>query len=78
MPQTSGQTSGQPQAEIGRVNDSFLVYEGDTSDPTGGVPAWRLDRKNALHSHDVPAVDEFRKAIAEAEKQAAQQQSKHP
>lgn len=71
--------TAQPQAEIGRVNDSFLVYEGNTPDPTDGVPAWRYDRKNALHSHDVPAVDEFRKALTEAEKQAAaQQNAKHP
>lgn len=70
--------NAQPQAEIGRVNDSFLVYEGNKPDPTDSIPAWRYDRKNALHSHDVPAVDEFRKVLTEAEKQAAAQQSKHP
>ena len=31
--------------------------------------------KDALHSHNVPAVEEFRKAIAEAEKAAAKQQA---
>jgi hypothetical protein len=35
-------------------------------------------KKNALHPHDVPAVTEFRKAVAEAEKQAAQQKGNHP
>jgi hypothetical protein len=67
-----------PQAEIGAVNDSFAVYEGSSSGPTSGAYGWRWDHKDALHAHDVPAVEEFRKAIAAAEKQAAQQQSKHP
>jgi hypothetical protein len=35
-------------------------------------------RKDGLHSHDVPAVAEFRKAVAEAEKQAAKQSDKTP
>lgn len=74
-----GPVSTQPQMEIGRVNDSFAVYEGDTTgNPTDSSAAWRWDRKNGLHAHDVPAVDEFRKALTEAEKQAAAQQSKHP
>lgn len=66
-----------PQLEVGAVNDSFLVYEGKTPAPTDGAPAWRWDHKNGLHSHDVPAVDEFRKVLAAAE-QAAQQNNKHP
>jgi hypothetical protein len=32
-------------------------------------PAWRYMSKDALHSPNVPAVAEFRKAIEETEKQ---------
>ena len=62
-----------PEAEIGARDDSFVVYRGHTSDPADNVPAWRYVRKDALHSHDVPAVDEFRKAVQAAAKQASQQ-----
>ncbi len=34
-------------------------------------PVWRYTAKNALQSPSVPAVDEFKKAITEAEKQQA-------
>ena len=71
-------SSVHPQLEAGRPDDSFEVYEGKVDQPMDGAVAWRYIKKNALHSHDVPAVDEFRKALAEAEKQAAQQPKKHP
>ena len=63
------------QVEMGRMDDSFEVYKGDTEHPMDAPAAWHYTRKDALHSHDVPAVAEFRKAVAEAEKQAAK---KHP
>jgi hypothetical protein len=63
-----------PQVETGSREDSFTVYEGHRDDPIGSnAPGWRYVHKNALHSHDVPAVDQFRKAIDAAAKQAAQQ-----
>jgi hypothetical protein len=72
-------STARPQAEIGNTEDSFQVFEGKTGeDPTDSVAGWRWIHKNGLHAHDVPAVDEFRKALEEAEKQAAQQQGKHP
>ena len=72
-------TAGRPQAEVGNVEDSFQVFEGKTgNDPTDSIAGWKWIHKNGLHAHDVPAVDEFRKAIEAAEKQAAQQQPKHP
>ncbi|WP_213806011.1 hypothetical protein [Granulicella sp. dw_53] len=67
--------SSRPQAEIGGSEDSFLVYEGTVSNPLDGTPGWRYDAPDALHSHNVPAVDRFRKAIADAEKAAAAKQS---
>jgi hypothetical protein len=65
------QQNPQPQLEVGGVEDSFTVYQGGRSDPTDGPAAWRRDEKDGLHSHDVPAVEEFRKAVAAADKAAA-------
>ena len=68
-----------PQTEIGNTADAFLVFEGNHRFDEDGIPGWRWVQKNGLHPHDVPAVDEFRKALEEAEKQAAaQQKAKHP
>ena len=66
------------QVEAGSKDDTFFVYEGNSGQSLGGNIGWRYVAKNALHPHDVPAVDEFRKAIAEAEKAAAKQQGKTP
>jgi hypothetical protein len=74
----TGTSNPHPQAEGGPVEDSFAVYEGKRQEPVlDSPPAWRWVHKNGLHTHDVPAVDEFRKAIAEAEKKIAQS-SKNP
>lgn len=73
MPGTSSQnpqSTSPSQTEIGNGDDSFAVYDGKTDRPLDGVPAWKFVARDCLHSHDVPAVDEFRKAIAEAEKAA--------
>jgi hypothetical protein len=71
-PHPDSDSTAHPQVEGGSRDDSFLVYQGKAVDPLDGPIAWRWDRKNALHSHDVPAVAEFRKAIEAAEKQAQQ------
>jgi hypothetical protein len=47
----------------------FVVYEGRVDGLLDRAPAWRYMTKEALHSPNVPAVEEFRKAIEEAEKQ---------
>jgi hypothetical protein len=60
-----------PQVESGTRDDGFVVYQGKTDTPTAGEPGWFYIRKNALHSHDVPAVSEFRKAMEEAAKKLA-------
>lgn len=67
-----------PQAEIGGVDDEFTVYQGGVQHPLDGAPAWRWVRKDGLHPHDVPAVAEFRKAVAETEKAVAAAQLKKP
>ena len=77
-PNQDGNSTASPQAEIGNVDDSFQVFEGKKEYPTDGIPGWRWIHKNGLHAHDVPAVAEFRKAIEDAEKQAANPPAKHP
>ena len=64
-------SSARPQMEVGAVDDSFVVYEGDSRDPLNGPVGWRYTAKDGLRSHNVPAVEEFRKAVAAAEKAAA-------
>ena len=62
-------TSPHPQTEIGPSEDMLVVYEGHVDGPLDRAPAWRYMTKEALHTPNVPAVEEFRKAIEEAEKQ---------
>ena len=77
---TPGDTQNDPQSGgtgpgvgMGGSEDSFAVYDGTVVDPTSNAPMWRYMAKNALHSHDVPAVDEFRKIVEETEKQLQKQ-----
>jgi len=64
-----------PQTEIGSSQDTFAVYRGGKDDPNWSpldTPAvWRYTAKNGLESPSVPAVEAFRKAIADSEKQLA-------
>jgi len=62
-----------PGATVGATEDSFAVFDGNAADPTTNAPMWRYVAKNALHSHDVPAVGEFRKIVEETEKQLQKQ-----
>jgi hypothetical protein len=57
-------------SEVGSTEDTFLVYRGGPAgDALERAPVWRYVAKNGLHSPDVPAVAEFRKAIEAAVKQ---------
>jgi hypothetical protein len=69
------QGSAHPQMEIGSEDDTFLVYKGGVDHPLDSPVGWRYTAKDGLRPHTVPAVDEFRKALAEADKAAA---AKHP
>jgi len=62
-------TTPHPSAEIGQAEDAFEVYRGREDYPLDGAPVWRYVAKDALRSPNVPAVEEFRKLIEEAEKQ---------
>jgi hypothetical protein len=68
---TTSQTGVHPQTEVGGTDDSFVVYEGKIENPLDRAPAWRYTAHDGLRPHGVPAVDEFRKMVAEAEKAAA-------
>jgi hypothetical protein len=70
-PGTAAGEPPHPQTEVGDTDDSFEVYEGDVDKPLDLPPGWRYTAKDGLQPHSVPAVDEFRKAIAKAEKAAA-------
>lgn len=76
-PPTAGDPTAQqptgvgPQVEAGSPDDFFAVYRGKRDDPLDSSPVWRYSAKDALRSPAVPAVDEFRKVIVEAEKQLA-------
>jgi hypothetical protein len=79
QPQTQQQPqTPQPQMEIGGVDDSFTVFDGTVAKPLNGAPGWRYMAPDGLRSHSVPAVEEFRKAVAASEKAAAAAAAKKP
>ena len=72
-----------PQIEAGMTDDTFVVHQGCSicvsrhgGNSLDGPVAWQYIKKDALRSPSVPAVDEFRKAIEEAEKQQQKQKGK--
>jgi hypothetical protein len=75
MPDASAHEPAHPQTEIGTTEDTFYVYKGDSDRPLDGPLGWSYVAKDGLRSHNVPAVEEFRKALAAADKAAA---AKHP
>lgn len=64
------QAPAAPQTEVGGEDDSFEVYNGTIARPLDASPAWRYTAHDALRPHNVPAVDQFRKAVAAADKAA--------
>ena len=72
-------TSPRLGGEVGAAEDTFLVYVGGSGGPPfDRAPVWRYVSKNALHSPDVPAVAEFKKAVEAAVKQQQQQKQPQP
>jgi len=59
-------------SQIGASQDMFEVYLGGIDHPLDAPPIWRFTAKNALNGPEIPAVEEFRKAIEESEKQRQQ------
>jgi hypothetical protein len=77
-PQNQVPQPPQPQIEMGGVDDSFTVFNGQVEKPLDGPPGWKYVAKDGLRSHAVPAVDEFRKAVAAGDKAAAAAAAKKP
>jgi hypothetical protein len=76
IPGSSPSSDPQPQVEVGQSQDMFVVYRCTTKDdpywaPLDAPPVWRYAAKDALQSPGVPAVEVFRKLIADSEKQLA-------
>lgn len=73
-PPLQGQTIPDPgrgphvSNQVGPSEDMFEVYRGNISNPLDSTPVWRYIAKDCLREPKVTAVEEFRKAIAEAEK----------
>ncbi len=65
MSPTNGPQMGN---EVGPSEDMFEVYQGGIQSPLDASPVWRYIAKDCLRAPKVAAVEEFRKAIAEAEK----------
>jgi hypothetical protein len=62
------QTGPHIATEMGPSQDTFEVYRGGTQNPLDSSPVWRYIAKDCLREPGVTAVEQFRKAIAEAEK----------
>jgi hypothetical protein len=72
-PPLSDPSMGQPNGprignNVGPSEDTFEVYRGGVQYPLDSAPVWRYIAKDCLRQPGVTAVEEFRKAIAQAEK----------
>ena len=54
--------------QVGRLPDTMEVYTGGPGYRSDSLPIWRYAAKDALKAPNVTAVDQFRKAVAAAEK----------
>ena len=59
-------------SQMGASEDTFEVYLGGVEYPLDASPIWRYMAKGALKGPQVSAVEQFRKAIDESEKQRQQ------
>jgi hypothetical protein len=62
-----------PGMEVGSTDDMFEVFRADTYSGRG-APVWTYMGKDGLKPPSVTAVEQFRKAVEEAEKAAARKQ----
>jgi len=62
--------------ETGPAEDMLEVYRGRVEYPLDNTPVWRYVVKDGLRAPKVPAVDQFRRAIDQAQKTGTQKQHK--
>jgi len=60
--------------EAGAEDDTFMVFQGGVQYPLDNPPVWMYIKKDGLKPPRVVAVEEFRKAVEESDKAAAQKQ----
>lgn len=60
-----------PQMDVGPTEDTFAVYRTGPDNPLDAPAVWRYTGKGGLDAPGVPAVEAFRKLVAESEKQLA-------
>ena len=58
--------------ELGSSDDTLEVYRGGSEYPLDAAPIWRYRSKNALKQPPLSAIEQFRKAIEDSEKQRQQ------
>src|SRR5215472_6494198 len=76
-PDVTQQPSPQPPRptishEAGTAEDTFELFLGGVEYPMDAAPIWRYMAKDALDAPEVRAVEQFRKAVADSEKQRKQ------
>jgi hypothetical protein len=58
--------------EAGSAEDTFELFLGGAEYPLDSAPIWRYMAKDALDAPEVRAVEQFRNAVADSEKQQKQ------
>jgi hypothetical protein len=58
--------------EAGTAEDTFELFLGGVEYPLDSAPIWRYMAKDALNAPEVRAVERFRQAVADSEKQRKQ------
>jgi len=60
--------------QFGGAEDTLEVHLGNSKYPLDSAPVWRYTAKDALKPPDVPAVEQFKKAVEESGKAAHKKQ----